>query len=89
MCHLRLARTNLEIFAKTLGLTHATRYINALALGPLRDYEKTVGESPGALDRADRYGVQITFDAHKISKSSDVNTSITAGVSPTPLSATS
>lgn len=59
---LRLARTNLEIFAKTLGLTHATRYINALALGPLRDYEKTVGESPGALDRADRYGVQITFD---------------------------
>jgi outer membrane protein TolC len=59
---LRLARTNLELFAKTLGLTHATRYINALALGPLRDYEKTVGESPGALDRADRYGVQITFD---------------------------
>jgi len=59
---LRLARTNLEIFAKTLGLTHATRYINALALGPLRDYEKTVGESPGALDRADRYGVQITFE---------------------------
>ena len=59
---LRLARANLEIFAKTLGLTHATRYINALALGPLRDYEKTVGESPGALDRANRYGVQITFD---------------------------
>lgn len=59
---LRLARTNLEIFAKTLGLMHATRYINALALGPLRDYEKTVGESPGALDRANRYGLQITFE---------------------------
>jgi len=59
---LRLARTNLEIFAKTLGLTHVTRYINALALGPLRDYEKTVGESPGALDRANRYGLQITFE---------------------------
>jgi outer membrane protein TolC len=59
---LRLARTNLEIFAKTLGLTHATRYFNALALGPLRDYEKTLGESPGALDRANRYGVQITFE---------------------------
>jgi outer membrane protein TolC len=29
---LRLARTNLEIFAKTLSLTHATRYINALAM---------------------------------------------------------
>jgi outer membrane protein TolC len=61
---LRLARTNLEIFAKMLGLTRATRYINALALGSLRDFEKTVpvGESPGALDRANRYGVQIAFD---------------------------
>ncbi|MDQ6702740.1 MAG: TolC family protein [Pseudomonadota bacterium] len=54
---LRLARANLEIFAKTLGLTHATRYINALALGPLRDYEKT-----GASERANRYGLQITFE---------------------------
>jgi hypothetical protein len=52
---LGLARTNLEIFAKTLGLTHATRYINASALGPLREYETTVtdGQTP---ERFDRYG---------------------------------
>jgi outer membrane protein TolC len=58
---LRLARTNLEIFAKTLGLTQATRYINALTLGPLREYEKVVtdGQLP---ERFDRYGLQITFE---------------------------
>jgi outer membrane protein TolC len=43
---------------KTLGLTHATRYINALSLGPLREYEKvTDGQTP---ERFDRYGLQIT-----------------------------
>lgn len=58
---LQLARTNLEIFAKTLGLTHATRYINASTLGPLREYEKTVtGDRPP--ERFDRYGLQITFE---------------------------
>jgi outer membrane protein TolC len=61
---LRLARVDLELFAKKLGLTQATRYINAFALAPVRDFEKTVptGESPGALDRANRYGLQISFD---------------------------
>jgi outer membrane protein TolC len=61
---LQLARVDLEMFAKKLGLTQATRYINAFALAPVRDFEKTVpsGESPGALDRANRYGLQISFD---------------------------
>ncbi|MCI0465498.1 MAG: TolC family protein, partial [Beijerinckiaceae bacterium] len=57
---LRLARANLEIFAKNLGLTQATRYINAFTGTPLRKYEKTV--TGDAQERFDRYGAQIEFE---------------------------
>lgn len=57
---LRLACANLEIFAKKLGLTRATRYVNAFAAGPLRKYEKTV--TGDAQERFDRYGAQIEFE---------------------------
>lgn len=61
---LEIARMELDLLAKSYGLTHATKFVNVLEIGGTSKYDRAYVDTAQGVekDKSDWHGIQVDFD---------------------------